>query len=127
MLQVTRPVERAVRAVPGVRSVRSTTSRGTTDISINFDWGHDMVNALLQVESAINQIKPDLPPGTRFTAKRMYPANYSGVIAYSLTSHKLSQVKLRDLAALSDGAVTSPASRASPRSPCKAGKRPNIG
>ncbi|KEZ76488.1 efflux RND transporter permease subunit [Salinisphaera hydrothermalis] len=98
MLQVTRPVERAVRAVPGVHSVRSTTSRGSTDISINFAWGHDMLNALLQVESAVNQIKPDLPPGTRFTAKRMYPANYSGVIAYSLTSHKLSQVKLHDLA-----------------------------
>jgi CzcA family heavy metal efflux pump len=98
MLQVTRPAERAVRAVPGVRSVRSTTSRGTTDISINFDWGHDMVNALLQVESAINRIKPDLPPGTRFSAKRMYPADYTGVIAYSLTSDSASQVKLRDLA-----------------------------
>ncbi len=98
MLQVTRPAERAVRAVPGVRSVRSTTSRGSTDISINFDWGHNMVNALLQVESAINRIKPDLPSGTRFTAKRMYPADYTGVIAYSLTSDKVSQVKLRDLA-----------------------------
>ncbi|MES1956370.1 efflux RND transporter permease subunit [Salinisphaera hydrothermalis] len=98
MLQVTRPVERAVRAVPGVRSVSSTTSRGSTDISVNFDWGHDMVNALLQLESAINQIKPNLPPGTRFTAKRMYPANYTGVIAYSLTSDTVSQVKLRDLA-----------------------------
>ena len=98
MLKVTRPVERAVRAVPGVRSVSSTTSRGSTDISINFDWGSDMVSALLQVESAINQVMPDLPPGTRFSAKRMYPANYTGVVAYSLTSDKLSQVELRDLA-----------------------------
>lgn len=98
MLQVTRPAERAVRAVPGVRSVRSNTSRGSTDISINFDWGHDMVNALLQVESAISQIQPDLPPGTRSTAKRMYPANYTGVVNYSLTSDTLSQVELRDLA-----------------------------
>lgn len=98
MLQVTRTAERAVRAVPGVRSVRSTTARGSTDISINFDWGHNMVNALLQVESAINQLMPDLPPGTRFEAKRMYPSNYTGVIAYSLTSDKVSHVKLRDLA-----------------------------
>ncbi|MGN8157986.1 efflux RND transporter permease subunit [Salinisphaera sp. SWV1] len=98
MLRVTRPVERAVRAVPGVRAVRSTTSRGSTDISIDFDWGHDMVNALLQVESAINQIKSGLPAGTHFTAKRMYPSNYTGVIAYSLTSADVSQIKLRDLA-----------------------------
>ena len=68
MLQVTRPVERAVRAVRGVRSVRSNTSRGSTDIAINFDWGHNMVDALLQVESAINQIMPDLPEATRFRA-----------------------------------------------------------
>ncbi|HET7313465.1 efflux RND transporter permease subunit [Salinisphaera sp.] len=98
MLQVTRVVERAVRTVPGVRTLRSTTSRGSTDISINFDWGRDMVNALLQVESAVSQVLPELPPGTRFSAKRMYPADYSGVIDYSLTSHKLSQVELRDLA-----------------------------
>ncbi len=98
MLQVTRPVERAVRAVRGVRSVRSNTSRGSTDISINFNWGHNMVNALLQVESAINQIKSDLPPGTRFTAKYMDPSDYGPVIAYSLTSRKVNQVKLRDLA-----------------------------
>jgi len=98
MLQVTRPVERAVRAVRGVRSVRSNTARGSTDISINFNWGHNMVDALLQVESAINQIKPDLPPGTRFTAKYMDPSDYGPVIAYSLTSKKVNQVKLRNLA-----------------------------
>ncbi|HYW05179.1 MAG TPA: efflux RND transporter permease subunit [Gammaproteobacteria bacterium] len=98
MLQVTRPVERAVRGVPGVRSVRSTTSRGSTDIAINFDWGHNMVDALLQVESAINQIMPDLPRGTRFRAKRMDPSKYGPVIAYSLTSKKHNLVQLRDLA-----------------------------
>ena len=38
-LQVTRPVEEAVRSIPGVISVRSGSSRGSADISINFDWG----------------------------------------------------------------------------------------
>ncbi|MGB7756238.1 MAG: efflux RND transporter permease subunit [Salinisphaera sp.] len=98
MLQVTRPVEQAVRSVPGVRSVRSTTSRGSTDIEINFDWGHDMKNAVLQVDSVIGQMMSSLPPGTSYTAKRRYPANYGPVVAYSLTSKKLSQVQLRDLA-----------------------------
>ncbi|NII11111.1 efflux RND transporter permease subunit [Oleiagrimonas sp. C23AA] len=98
MLQVTRPAERAVRGVPGVRSVRSTTSRGSTDISVNFDWGHNMIDALLQVESALSRIKPDLPPQARFSAERMYPSNYTGVIAYSLTSDTKNLVQLRDLA-----------------------------
>ena len=98
MLQVTRPAEQALRAVPGVRTVSSTTSRGATDISLNFDWGQDMVSALSQVDSAVNQILPGLPAGTGFTSKRMYPADYTGVVNYSLTSDKLSQVALRDLA-----------------------------
>ena len=39
VFEVTRPVEEAVRAVPGVRSVRSTSSRGSADIFIYFYWG----------------------------------------------------------------------------------------
>jgi len=97
MLQVTRPVERAVRGVRGVRSVRSTTSRGSTDISINFDWGRDMAKSLLEVESAVNKVMSDLPAGTHFSARRMDPTVLP-VIGYSLTSDTVDQVKLRDLA-----------------------------
>ncbi|MGD0661085.1 MAG: efflux RND transporter permease subunit, partial [Syntrophorhabdales bacterium] len=35
-MEVTWPVEEAVRSVPGVRTIRSTTSRGSAEISINF-------------------------------------------------------------------------------------------
>src|SRR6266545_453940 len=65
-VEVTTPMEEAVRAIPGVRSVRSTTSRGTAEISINFDWGENMVAARLQSESQINKILPTLPAGTSF-------------------------------------------------------------
>ncbi|QJA06267.1 efflux RND transporter permease subunit [Thermosulfurimonas marina] len=96
-IEVTRPVEEAIRSVPGVRSIRSTTSRGSADISINFDWGEDMVAAMLQVESAINQVLPRLPRGTSFTVRRMDPTVFP-VLAYSLTSDTHSLVELRDLA-----------------------------
>ena len=33
---VTRPVEQAIRAVPGIQDLRSTTSRGSAELSINF-------------------------------------------------------------------------------------------
>ncbi len=97
MVEVTRPVEEAVRAIPGVGSVRSTTSRGSAEISINFHWGQDMISALLQVESQVNKMLPNLPPGTVFGVERMNP-NVFPVIAYSLTSKALSLVELRDLA-----------------------------
>ena len=95
--QVTRPVEQAVRSVPGLRDVRSTTSRGSAELSLTFDWGRDMNVVELQVESAISRILPSLPPGTSFDASRMNPTVFP-VAAYSLTSDGLSQAMLRDIA-----------------------------
>ncbi len=96
-MEVTRVEESAVRAVPGVRRVRSTTSRGDAELSVDFDWGLDMVSALLQIESAVNQTLPTLPAGTRFEARRMDTTVFP-VLGYSLTSDTLSQTALRDLA-----------------------------
>ncbi len=96
-IEVTWPIEQAVRAVPGVRSVRSTTSRGSADVSVNFDWGQDMVAAMLQVESAVNKVLGALPPGTIFDVHRMDPTMFP-VLGYSLTSDTRSLVELRDLA-----------------------------
>lgn len=95
--QVTRPVEQAVRSVPGVRDVRSTTSRGSAEISLSFDWGLDMDRAELQIESAAARALPDLPPGTSFSARKMNPTVFP-VAAYSLTSATPDQMQLRDIA-----------------------------
>ena len=97
MLSVTQPVEEAVRRVPGVRDVRSTTSRGSADVSVNFDWGIDMGLATSQINEAITQILPNLPPGTQLVTKRMDPTVFP-ILAYSLTSATQSQTALYDLA-----------------------------
>lgn len=96
-LQVTRVLEQALRGVPGVRGVRSTTSRGSAEISVTFAWGTDMVDATLQAESAAAQAVPLLPPGTAFAARRMDPTVFP-MLAYSLTSPSRDLVGLRDLA-----------------------------
>ena len=95
--EVTVPVEEAVRSVPGLRSIRSKSSRGNAEISINFSWGEDMVAAMLQVESAVNQTLAALPAGTTFEVRRMDPTVFP-MIDYSLVSDRLSLVELRDLA-----------------------------
>jgi CzcA family heavy metal efflux pump len=96
-VEVTTPVEEAVRAIPGVRNLRSTTSRGTAEISVNFNWGEDMIAAMLQCQSQVNKILPSLPNGTSFEVERMDPTVFP-VIAYSLTSDSHSLIELRDLA-----------------------------
>ncbi|MDE2369862.1 MAG: efflux RND transporter permease subunit [Burkholderiales bacterium] len=97
MLAVTQPVEEAVRRVPGVRDVRSTTSRGTAEVSVSFDWGIDMGLATSQVNQAITQILPGLPSGTQLATRRMDPTVFP-ILAYSLTSATQSQTALNDLA-----------------------------
>ncbi|MEQ1667626.1 MAG: efflux RND transporter permease subunit, partial [Sulfuriferula sp.] len=97
MLAVTQPVEEAVRRVPGVRDVRSTTSRGSAEVSVSFDWGIDMGLATSQTNQAITQVLPTLPVGTQMMTRRMDPTVFP-ILAYSLTSATQSQTALYDLA-----------------------------
>lgn len=94
---VTRPVEQAVKSVPGLLEVRSTTSRGTSEMSLNFDWGTDMSVATLKVQAEISRLLPSLPQGTSFDIRQMN-TNVFPVAAYSLTSQKLPLLKIREIA-----------------------------
>ena len=96
-LLVTVPVEQAVRQVLGVQNLRSTTSRGTSQLSIDFAWGTDMVSAALRVDAAMAQALPSLPPGSSYEIRRMEPTVFP-VIAYSMLSRTTSAVTLRDIA-----------------------------
>src|ERR1700691_729948 len=49
---VTRPVEEAMNSVPGLSSVKSTTSRGSADVNLFFDWKVDMFQTLQYVNAA---------------------------------------------------------------------------
>lgn len=93
-IQVTRPLEEALRGVPGVAHIRSTTSRGSAEIALSFDWGHDMVAAALQTEAAVNAALPDLPQGVRFTVRRMDPTVFP-VLGLALSSPHRDPVALR--------------------------------
>lgn len=95
-VQVTIPVEEAVRRVPGVKNVRSTTSRGSAEVSINFGWGTDMAMATAQISASVTQKLPSLPVGTQILTRRMDPTVFP-VIAYSLTASHLSPTQLYDL------------------------------
>jgi multidrug efflux pump subunit AcrB len=98
-LAVTRPVEEAIRSVPGVRDVRSATSRGSAQISIDFGWGRDMIATTLLVDAAIARVLPDLPRGSSYSVKRRDPTVFP-IISYALTSSGISPNELRDIARL---------------------------
>ncbi len=97
VLSVTRPVEEVIRSVPGVREVRSASSRGAAQISVDFGWGRDMIATTLLVNAAIAQVLPKLPAGTSYGVRRMDPTVFP-IFSYALTSDKLTPNALRDLA-----------------------------
>ncbi len=95
MITVTRKLEEAVNSIPDVVSVRSTTSRGATELSINFHWNVDMVKAELLVNNAITQVRSELPANFHFLVRRMNPTVYP-IIGYSLISKRRSLTELRN-------------------------------
>jgi CzcA family heavy metal efflux pump len=94
---VTRPVEQAIRAVPGVKTLRTTTSRGSAELSINFAWGSNMDLALQRTQAALAGVQQKLPPGVSFDVRRMDPTVFP-VAAYSLTSATATPVEIRRFA-----------------------------
>lgn len=97
--EITRPIEIALRAVPGVSRVRSTTSRGSAEVAMDFPWSQDMVTATLATQTALATVLPDLPAGTRFDVRRSDPTIFP-VLGIALTSDSLDQNALRQIAEL---------------------------
>jgi multidrug efflux pump subunit AcrB len=95
--QVTQPIEQAVRAVPGVQNVSSTTSRGGAQLIIDFAWGTDMTAATLAVNGAVAQLLPGMPQGMGYSVLRMDPTVFP-FLAYALTSPSVNQAKLQAIA-----------------------------
>ncbi len=97
MTTVTRPIEEAIRLVPGVTTVRSVTARGSTEISVFFRWDVDILNALHLVQGRISQITPTLPPECRFYINRLTFSVFP-MVGFSITSPSRKTTELWELA-----------------------------
>lgn len=94
---ITKPIEDAVNSVPGLMTVRSTTSRGSAEVSLFFDWSVDMFRTLQLVDSALSKVQQTLPTTAKLTTNRLTFATFP-ILGYSLTSNTLSQSQLWELA-----------------------------
>lgn len=94
---ITKPIEDAVNAVPGLVTVRSTTSRGSAEVSLFFDWSIDMFHTLQLVDAALSKVRQTLPTTAVITTNRLTFATFP-ILGYSLTSDRLSQTQLWEIA-----------------------------
>jgi len=97
MVTVTKPLENAIKQVPNLHMVRSTTSRGSCEISAFMDWSADIDLSLQKIQANIDQIKNDLPADVSITAEKMNPSILP-VSGYTLESRDRTPIELRQLA-----------------------------
>lgn len=97
MTTVTIPLENIIRRTEGLQYIRSTTSRGSCEISVFLDWSIDINTAKSQIESFINQSQGDILPNTTTSVEKMNPSILP-VMGYSLEGEGLSQVDLKKIA-----------------------------
>jgi CzcA family heavy metal efflux pump len=94
---ITKPIEDAVNAVPGLQTIRSTTSRGSAEVSLFFDWHSNTSETLQLVNAALSGVQQELPSTARLTAHRLTFATFP-ILGYSLTSDTIPQTELWELA-----------------------------
>ncbi|HVO75097.1 MAG TPA: efflux RND transporter permease subunit [Ignavibacteriaceae bacterium] len=97
MVSVTVPLENTIKRVPDLNLLRSTTSRGSSEISAFFNWGSDINLAQQQVESRISEIKETLPADVSISVEKMNPSIFP-IIGFSLEGKGFSQIELKNAA-----------------------------
>ncbi|HZR18477.1 MAG TPA: efflux RND transporter permease subunit [Verrucomicrobiae bacterium] len=85
MAVITRPIEEAMKDIPGTVSVRSATERGSAEINIFFNWQADMVRSELYVLGRLAQISSELPSTASTEVSRLTFSAFP-IIGVSLTS-----------------------------------------
>lgn len=74
---ITRPIEEAMSAVPGVEEVFSVSSEGSSSVRIMFSWGTDLNAAADDVRERLDRIIPRLPEDVNRPVLRKFdPAQF---------------------------------------------------
>ena len=93
---VTRPIEEAMSAVPGVESVYSTSSEGASNVRVTFSWGTDLDTASNDIRDRLDRVIPRLPDDAeRPTLRKFDIANFP-IIVFGASSN-LNPLHLRKL------------------------------
>lgn len=91
---VTRPIEEAMSAVPGVEEVSSVSSEGRSSVRVTFAWGTDLDAAANDVRDRLDRVIPRMPEDADRPALRKFdPASFPILILGA--SSRLSPIQAR--------------------------------
>ncbi|HEX3408936.1 MAG TPA: efflux RND transporter permease subunit, partial [Candidatus Binataceae bacterium] len=95
LVAITRPLEEAAYGVVGVKLVRSTTTRGSAEIDVDFREGTDPVTGFQLLNAALNEVRSLLPANTVVDSRLLNSGTFP-IIDVDLSS------STRDLANLTE-------------------------
>ena len=96
---VATPLERALGRIAGVTEITSSSSLGSSRITLQFDLNRDINDAATEVQSAINAARSQLPSGmpNNPTYRKVNPAD-APIVVMTLTSDTLTRGQMYDWA-----------------------------
>jgi HAE1 family hydrophobic/amphiphilic exporter-1 len=94
---ITRPVEQAISAVPGLTLIESSSSEGNSQVRLNFDWGKDLAEATDEVRTRIDRIRARLPEDADTPTIFKFDSNVLPVMQIGVEGD-FDEVTLRELA-----------------------------
>jgi len=97
MVTVTRPLEDAIKQIPDLNLLRSSTSRGTCEISAFLNWDANVDLNQQMLESRISQIRNKLPADVQIDVEKMNPSILP-VIGFTVESDKKTPIELNLIA-----------------------------
>ena len=93
---VTRPIEEAMSAVPGVENVYSTSSEGSSDVRVTFSWGTDLDTASNDIRDRLDRVIRHLPDDVERPTLRKFDVAAFPILIFGV-SGKQSPLEMRRL------------------------------
>ncbi len=84
---ITRPIEEAMSAVPGVEEVYSVSSEGSSVVRVMFAWGTDLAAAADDVRERIDRVVPRLPDDVERPVLRKFDPAMMPILIVGALSH----------------------------------------
>jgi HAE1 family hydrophobic/amphiphilic exporter-1 len=94
---VTRPIEQAVSATSGVERIESTSSEGSSRVSLNFAWGTDLNEAADDVRNRLDRVRGRLPEEADPPVMFKFDANTFPIMSVGVEGN-MDRVTLREMA-----------------------------
>ncbi len=93
---ITRPIEQAMSAVPGVEEVSSISSEGSSNVRVSFSWGTDLDAAASDIRDRLDRVIPRLPEDAERPVLRKFDLASFPILILGASS-KLDPIQTRQI------------------------------